>query len=175
MRKPLGTTLINVRERLRRLADQQQRSGLVVGQNATQLSGGTGTSYLTLNNSGATFSSNTNGTGAVRVTGVADGVNQYDAVNYGQVQSAYSSLKRDIDNVEDKANAGVAAAVALAGIPSPAAGKQYSVGAGWGNYEGENAFALGGRAQITPEFQLTAGWGYSDEGSAFNVGAGYSW
>ena len=60
-------------------------------------------------------------------------------------------------------------------VPSPAAGKQYSVGVGWGNYESQNAFALGGKAQITPEFQLTAGWGYSNEGNAFNIGAGYSW
>jgi trimeric autotransporter adhesin len=139
-------------------------NGLYVESNRSQLYGGTASSYssLTLNGDGAAFAGPTGQ--PVRVTGVADGRNKYDAVN-----------KRQLDSVEDKANAGVAAAVALAGIPSPAAGKQYSVGIGWGNYESENAFALGGKAQITPEFQLSAGWGYSNEGNAFNIGAGYSW
>jgi autotransporter adhesin len=136
--------------------------GLNVYSNSTVLSGGTGTSYLTLSDSGAAFSNSSGG--PIRVTGVADGRNKHDAVN-----------KRQLDSVEDKSNAGIAAAVALASIPAPAAGMQYTVGIGWGNYESENAFALGGRAQITPEFQVTAGWGYSNEGNAFNVGAGYSW
>jgi hypothetical protein len=149
--------------------------GIVVTNSQTQISGGSSSTYLTLGNAEARFSSNANGTVPARVTGIADGVNQYDAVNYGQVSSAYNSLRSDIKDVENKAYGGIAAAVALAGIPAPAAGKQYTVGAGWGNYEGENAFALGGRAQVTPEFQLTAGWGYSSEGNAFNVGAGYSW
>jgi autotransporter adhesin len=153
--------------------------GLTVTPTQTTLSGGTGTTSLVLSDSGAAFS--TTGQSATKVTGVAPGTSAYDAVNYaqfsalqGDFNSAYSSLKRDIRDVENKAYGGIAAAVALAGIPAPAAGKQYTVGAGWGNYEGENAFALGGRAQVTPEFQLTAGWGYSSEGNAFNVGAGYS-
>jgi trimeric autotransporter adhesin len=139
-------------------------NGLYVESNRSQLYGGTASSYssLTLNGAGAAFAGPSGQ--PVRVTGVADGKNQHDAVN-----------KSQLDEVDSRANAGVAAAVALAGIPAPAAGKNYTVGVGWGNYEGENAFALGGRAQVTPEFQLTAGWGYSNEGNAFNVGAGYSW
>jgi trimeric autotransporter adhesin len=139
-------------------------NGLFVESNRSQLYGGTASSYssLTLDGAGAAFAGPTGQ--PVRVTGVADGKNKHDAVNKGQ-----------LDEVDSRANAGVAAAVALAGIPSPAAGKQYSVGVGWGNYEGENAFALGGKAQVTPEFQLSAGWGYSNEGNAFNIGAGYSW
>jgi hypothetical protein len=149
--------------------------GLKVYSDRTVLSGGSASTSLTLDNNKATFKDDANNGAPIVVSGIADGTGQYDAVNYGQVASAYSSLKRDIKDVENKAYGGIAAAVALAGIPAPAAGKQYTVGAGWGNYEGENAFALGGRAQITPEFQLTAGWGYSSEGNAFNVGAGYSW
>jgi trimeric autotransporter adhesin len=155
--------------------------GVVVTNEYTTLSGGSGSTYLHMMTDQAKFSKvndpliPSSAANAVRVTGVADGVNQYDAVNYGQVASAYNGLKRDIKDVESKAYGGIASAVALAGIPAPAAGKTYTVGVGWGNYEGENAFALGGRAQVTPEFQLTAGWGYSNEGNAFNVGAGYSW
>jgi hypothetical protein len=149
--------------------------GIVVTSSQTQISGGSSSTYLTLGNTSATFSSNANGTGPITVTGIADGSNPYDAVNMRTFDAGYSKLNRRISDVENKSYGGIAAAVALAGIPAPAAGKQYTVGAGWGNYEGENAFALGGRAQITPEFQLTAGWGYSSEGNAFNVGAGYSW
>lgn len=149
--------------------------GVHVYADRTVLSGGAASTYLTMGNSTATFSSNANGTGPIRVTGIADGVNPYDAVNVRTFDAGYSKLNRRISDVENKSYAGVAAAVALAGIPAPAAGKQYTIGAGWGNYEGENAFALGGRAQVTPEIQLTAGWGYSSEGNAFNVGAGYSW
>jgi hypothetical protein len=148
-------------------------NGVYVTPTKTVIKGGTGTTTLTVDDDGAKFAGSTGQ--PVVVTGVADGSNPYDAVNMRTFDAGYSKLNRRISDVENKSYGGIAAAVALAGIPAPAAGKQYTVGAGWGNYEGENAFALGGRAQVTPEFQLTAGWGYSSEGNAFNVGAGYSW
>jgi hypothetical protein len=148
-------------------------NGVYATPTKTVIKGGTGTTTLTVDDDGAKFAGSTGQ--PVVVTGVADGSNPYDAVNMRTFDAGYSKLNRRISDVENKSYGGIAAAVALAGIPAPAAGKQYTVGAGWGNYEGENAFALGGRAQVTPEFQLTAGWGYSSEGNAFNVGAGYSW
>ena len=75
--------------------------GLTVGTQSTSLSGGTRSTSLTLNDSGATFR-NDSTRGPARVMGVDDGRSGYDAVNYHQLTKAYS---------------GVASAAALAAVP----------------------------------------------------------
>ncbi|ODS34368.1 MAG: hypothetical protein SCARUB_00499 [Candidatus Scalindua rubra] len=115
--------------------------GLTVRQNNTTLSGGTTSTELTLDDSGATFADEDTGD-PVRVTGVADGTTDFDAVNFRHLRK----LDAKIDNVATDAFSGIASAAALAGIPEPAPGKRISLGVGYANYKGENAVAFGGKA-----------------------------
>ena len=133
--------------------------GLTVNQTSTVLSGGTQSTSLTLNNAGATFANTTTG-GPAHVTGVADGTRKFDAVNFGQLKDAYS---------------GIASVAAMANIPAPAPGKSYSLGLGFGNFEGENAFALGGAARLTENVSIQASVGHSDDNNTVGAGVGFSW
>jgi hypothetical protein len=133
--------------------------GLTINQTSTVLSGGTQSTSLTLDNSGATFANTTTG-GAARVTGVADGTRKFDAVNFGQLRDAYS---------------GIASVAAMANIPAPAPGKSYSLGVGFGNFEGQNAIALGGAARLTENISIQASLGHSDDNNTVGAGVGFSW
>jgi hypothetical protein len=135
-----------------------QPHGLVVNQSQTVLSGGTNSTSLTLDDNGATFANTT--TGAARVTGVANGTSQFDAVNYGQLTET---------------NAGVATIAAMANIPGPGDGKTFSLGVGYGNFAGENAFAVGGMARLDDYVSLQASFGHSEESSSVGAGIGFSW
>jgi hypothetical protein len=133
--------------------------GISIAQTNTVLSGGTQSTSMTLNDWGATFKNDQTG-GPARVTGVADGQNDYDAVNYRQLQKAY---------------AGVASVAALAAIPPPIDGKNFSVGGGYGHYQGQDAVAMGAKARIPKtSVMLTVGTGYCDNNWATSVGAGIS-
>ncbi|MCM8777915.1 MAG: YadA-like family protein, partial [Candidatus Omnitrophica bacterium] len=141
--------------------------GLIVDQSTgtTTLSGGTTSTTLTLDDSGATFS-NSSGN-PVRVTGVANGTSKYDAVNYGQLKE-----------VEKTAYSGIASVAAMAAIPAPAEGKRVSVGIGYGNFKDKHAVAAGAKLVIPTEstaVMLTGAWGYCDGESTLNAGIGWSW
>jgi hypothetical protein len=132
--------------------------GLTINTDSTVLSGGTHSTSLTLNDWGATFSNNGS---PARVTGVADGVNQYDAVNYGQLQKSYI---------------GVASVSALAAIPNTMPGKRFAIGAGYGYFENESALALGLKASILDclSVQAGVGFGVGQSNSDYSANAGIS-
>ncbi|MCM8829821.1 MAG: YadA-like family protein, partial [Candidatus Omnitrophica bacterium] len=138
--------------------------GLIVDQSTgtTTLSGGTTSTTLTLNDSGARFSNSSGG--PVRVTGVADGTSDYDAVNYRQLKKAYR---------------GIASVAAMAAIPAPAPGKTFSLGLGYGYFEDKHAIAVGTKINIPTEsttaVTITGAWGYCDGDNTFNAGIGWSW
>jgi len=132
--------------------------GIMVNTEETTISGGTHSTTLTLNDSGATFRNSTTGD-AAKVTGVANGSASHDAVNYGQLRKAYS---------------GAASAAALAAIPDPIPGKRYSVGLGYGSYMGNDAFALGLKGDIAENIRITTGLGYSGSETTMNAGLGFS-
>ena len=134
--------------------------GLNIGQDRTVLSGGTQSTSLTLNDEGATFSNSLSGGGPARVTGVADGKTDFDAVNYRQLKTAH---------------AGIASVAAIANVPPPSAGKRFSLGMGYGNFESENAVAVGAGAAITDRLSLKTSFGHSDGSSVVGAGLGYSW
>lgn len=136
-----------------------QAHGLTINQSSTVLSGGTTSTTLTLNDDGATFANTATG-GPARVTGVADGVDNFDAINYSQLKGAYG---------------GIASVAAMANIPAPPAGKSFSIGIGFGNFEGENAFALGGAARLSENISVQASVGRSDDNSSLGAGVGFSW
>ena len=107
---------------------QGNTHGLTVGQDKTTLSGGRNSTYMTLDDNGVRFGKISNNR-PVRVTGVADGKEDYDAVNFRQL---------------NKVNKGVAMGMAMDGIPQNfAEGNNYAVGVGMSRFNSQNAVALG--------------------------------
>jgi len=93
-----------------------------------------------------------------------------------QIDTRFDAMDRRIDQVEERAYAGIASVAALAAIPAPAHGKRFSVGAGLGNYSSESAVAVGFRAAITESTSVTAGVSRNTASkTAANLGVGYSW
>lgn len=85
-----------------------------------------------------------------QITNVAAGTSDSDAANVGQVKEAYqytdnkfASLKGMINDQEDKLSAGIAGAMAMAGLPQPYAPGASMMGLAGGTYNGESAVALG--------------------------------
>ena len=120
--------------------------GVAVTETQTVISGGTHSTSLTLNDDGATFRNTLTGGGPARVTGVADGTADFDAVNFRQLQ---------------KANMGIAAVSALAAIPGTMPGKTFAIGAGYGYFENESAVAIGVKALLGKNISVTIGGGMS--------------
>jgi len=123
-----------------------------------------------------------------RITNVADGVNDTDAVNVRQINAVESNIdsntaaiaenRNDIErlNKDVKANrAGIAAVAAMAAIPAPAPGKRNSFGIGYGTFKGEDALALGFKADLTKNLRMTTAVSHSRHDVAANVGLGWSW
>lgn len=134
--------------------------GMVVTESKTVLSGGTHSTSLTLDDSGATFR-NSAGDPA-RVTGVADGSSDYDAINVRQLKQAFS---------------GIASVAALAAIPAPPPGDNFSVGMGYGHFKGENAMAVGLKGRVLENMTVSGGLGYGTTDSTVtpNLGISFSW
>jgi len=133
---------------------QGNTHGLVVGTEATTLSGGTETAVLTLDDDGATFADDVTGA-PVPVTGVADGRSAFDAVNVRQLEG----LDERMVERTKRAYAGVAAVAALSSIPAPAGDDRFAVGVGGGYYSGQSAVAVGARARIWRGLQVNVGVG----------------
>ncbi len=134
--------------------------GFHVNESSATMSGGTRSTSLTLNDRGATFSNAATGA-PVRVRGVADGYNDYDAVNFRQMKKAYS---------------GIAGVAALTQLPAPMVNKRYSFGVGVGHYEDESAMALGFKARYNDQTTLSFGMSHdSQEKNVIAAGVGWSW
>ncbi len=137
--------------------------GLTVTEAQTELSGGTNSTSLTLDDSGATFSDSVT-SGPARVTGIANGVNPYDAPNMRQLRG-----------VATRAYSGIASVAALSAIPEPTPGKRYSIGVGMGHYAGEKALAVGFKSQVNERLRFSSAIGRSHGNTSTNIGVGYSW
>ncbi|OZA53309.1 MAG: hypothetical protein B7X73_04875 [Methylophilales bacterium 39-45-7] len=146
----------------------QGSTNTITGTTSTVLTGGTTT--MTLNNSGASFANNATGA-PVRVGGVADGVAPTDAVNKRQ----FDMLDNKLGNVADKAYAGVASALAMSALPQIRPGFNYNIGMAVGNYANQSAIAIGAKANIGENWQVTASAGVSDGNNAVAVGGGFNW
>jgi hypothetical protein len=140
--------------------------GLVVNERQATISGGTTSSSMTLNDYGATFSNSANGR-PIQVHGVADGTSRYDAVNVQQM---------------DAVKQGIAGVAAMNNIPSLESGKQFNLGIGFGGFDRETSFAIGGNARVTDNFVIKAsagrGFGANDSNistTTWGVGGALSW
>ncbi len=153
-----------------------QGTGTTDGVSLTGTSGGQ-TAMVTLGQDNrygagtpvANFS--TTGGAPIRVTGVADGIYDYDAVNMSQ----YNYLKGVVYDTQKFAYSGVASVAAMAGIPDPAPGKRYNFGMGIGQYEGYRAVAAGFKGHVTDNISVTAGAAFSSMANTYNAGVGFSW
>ncbi|MFZ2844463.1 YadA family autotransporter adhesin [Psychrobacter sp.] len=84
------------------------------------------------------------------LTNVADGMAPRDAVNFGQLNgverrlgNSINELGYRIDDVEDDANAGVSAAMAMSSLPQSNMAGRSMIGGGIATYNGESAVAVG--------------------------------
>ena len=111
-----------------------------------------------------------------KIVGLADGVNDHDAVNVSQLKGLESSLISKINAfsmTEVKANAGISSAMAMAALPQPT-GKGISLGASVGMYMGQTSYALGisgteGNVRYNINTSLT-----SKANIGFSAGIGYT-
>ena len=114
------------------------------------------TGKTTLNNNGVTIadgpSMTVSGINAAsnKITNVADGVAPRDAVNFGQLDAVnkrlgdnMNQLGYKINEVEDDANAGISAAMAMSSLPQAYIVGKSMIGGGVGTYNGESAVAIG--------------------------------
>jgi hypothetical protein len=135
-------------------------NGVVVNEDRAAMSGGTmNPTTLALTDSGARFS---NSLGEpVTVSGVADGQGAFDAANIRQLDS------------------GIASIAALAGIPSPQAGKNNSIGIGVGHHGSGMAVAVGGQSMFGEGLTLKYGASMSYSSGLVDtstmMGIGMSW
>jgi hypothetical protein len=116
-----------------------------------------GSTNLTLNNNGANFSS----AGApVKVTGIANGTSDFDAVNVRQFSNAVASV------------------AAAANIPGVDTNQKVSMGLGLGSYMGSQALAFGGSYRFSSNGVLRGSMSTGmNNGSkpVVGFGAGWSW
>ena len=137
-------------------------SKLTLGTDSAILEGGGDDgSKMTLDSSGATFANNSNGR-PIRVTGVADGVNPFDAVNYRQLQAV---------------STGVASIAAMSNIPGLETNKKFGIGIGYGNFQGNSALAVGINGRLAPSLtaKLSLGAGLSAGATSVGTGLSYAW
>lgn len=85
-----------------------------------------------------------------KITDVADGMAPRDAVNFGQLSALdkrlddnMNQLGYKIGEVEDDANAGISAAMAMSSLPQAYIAGKSLIGGGIGTYNGESAVAIG--------------------------------
>ena len=85
-----------------------------------------------------------------RITNVADGMQPRDAVNFGQLDAVNRNLGNSINElgyrigeVEDDANAGISAAMAMSSLPQAYIIGKSMIGGGIATYNGESAVAIG--------------------------------
>lgn len=131
------------------------------------------------NTDGQTVSVTKNGldNGGNRITNVAPGINDTDAVNVSQLKQIGGNINNQINQVDADARAGVAQAMATAGLPQAyLPGKSMLAFAG-GGYRGEMGYAVGySTISDGGNWVLKASASGNSRGNAgVTFGAGYQW
>ncbi len=139
----------------------------------------------TINSSGVTIengpSMTTNGIDMnnKKITNVADGTANSDAVNYGQlkqVQQATQDVAHDLSKLSNRVDKGIAGAAALAALhpmdfdPDD----KLTFAAGLGNYKGENAGAVGMFFRPDEKVMLSLGATVGNSENIVNAGVSFS-
>lgn len=122
--------------------------------------------------------------GGNRIINVAPGIDGTDAVNVDQLTAVNNNLqqqidgnRRDIKRNRDRANAGIAAAMATAGLPQAYLPGKSMVAAAGGVWRGESGFAIGvSTVSDNGKWVLKGSANTSSRGGAGGtIGAGYQW
>lgn len=115
--------------------------------------------------------------GGKTITNVAPGVNGTDAVNVNQLNASQKAVFKRIHDVDRKARAGIAQAIATAGLPQAYLPGKNLAALAAGTYGGESGFAVG-VSSISDDGK----WIFKVTGSANtrgqaggSVGVGYQW
>lgn len=124
-------------------------NGLRVGNSTVNSDGFTFLSTDSLSNTVGLSNTGLNNGGNV-ITNVAEGTIATDAVNFGQLSALDKRLDDNINelgykigDVEDNANAGISAAMAMSSLPQAYIPGKSLISGGIGTYNGESAFAIG--------------------------------
>ena len=151
----VGTTNINTTGTAATSIGNSAAAVALTGSTASVTGGSTN---LTLNNNGASFS---NAGAPAKVTGIANGTGDFDAVNVRQFSNAVASV------------------AAAANIPGVDTNQKASMGLGFGSYMNSQALAFGGSYRFSSNGVLrgSLSTGLSNGGgqSVIGVGAGWSW
>lgn len=133
--------------------------GMTITDTQTTITGGTTSTQITLNDDTVDFKHVESGA-AVRLTGVADGVNATDAVNVSQVDrkistatasynAKFDALRSDLSKMEDKLNSvdqdaqrGIAGLAAITNAPAPSAPGKWTMAVGSGAYKTQSAVGI---------------------------------
>ena len=96
-----------------------------------------------------------------RITNVAAGINQTDAVNMGQLSGLSTGLQSQIYDNRSEARRGIAAAVATASAPMPSAPGKTTWQVRASTFQGEAGFGFGvaHRLNTSMPLDLIAGYG----------------
>lgn len=88
----------------------------------------------------------------------------------------FADMGKRIDRVQDKANAGVSAALSSAAIPQVTEYQRFALGAGVGGYEGESALAVGFSSRVSSAVVIKASVTTdSQDGFGYNAGVSVGW
>nr|WP_276554074.1 YadA family autotransporter adhesin [Cupriavidus gilardii] len=119
-----------------------------------------------------------------RITGVAEGTAPTDAVNVNQlnrisqgIDQKFAGMDSRIRAVENRSNAGIASAMAMAGLPQAYLPNKSMLAIGAATFNGETGYALG-----LSRVSDNGSWVYKASGAASSrgdyggaVGVGYQW
>lgn len=112
-----------------------------------------------------------------RIRGIADGVAPTDAVNMRQFGEVTNRLGKQINKVSRTANAGIAGAMAMTGLPQAVDPGASMVSMAGSSFKGESAMAFGvSRRSDNGKFVLKANGSVNSQGdTGVTVGVGYQW
>ena len=149
------------------------------GNNITFENGATGS--VALGNDSKVTESNVVSVGSQgkerRITNVAEGINDTDAVNYGQLKKMMQNngnVDEKIKTLDSNLSGAVAQAMAMANIPQVGDNKLFSIGVGGAYYNKQGGFAVGisgTEPSNTFIYKISAG---VDTKKQWSIGAGFN-
>ena len=131
-----------------------------------------------------------------QITNVAAGTEGTDAVNLNQLNALSTSMSQSFSGQQSQLNLlgsqlaqtqqavqqtnqmarqGIAAATALTMLPQVEPGKTVNMAIGVARFAGESGMAFGASAHVTTNGILKLGIGVSGQNKTYGVGYGYSW
>lgn len=111
------------------------------------------------------------------ISNVAPGVRSTDAVNVAQLNTAVNNVFRQVHSVEKDAQAGIAMAIATAGLPQAYLPGKSMMAISGGTYRGESGYAFG-FSHVTDNGRYVikaSGSGNSQGHYGASVGMGWQW